>query len=45
MPHRDRRSAESLVRGGLIGILLVTVATVGLAAAAAIIALVISLFY
>lgn len=45
MPHRSRQSADSLVRGGLVGILLVTVATIGLAAAAAVIALVISLFY
>lgn len=45
MPDRRRQSAESLLRGGLAGIALVTAATVGLAAAAALIAFVISLLY
>ncbi|HVM00562.1 MAG TPA: hypothetical protein VM324_14810 [Egibacteraceae bacterium] len=45
MARRDRDSAESILRGGLVGIALVTAATVGLAAAAAVVALVISLLY
>lgn len=45
MPRRERQSAESLLRGGLVGILLVTLATVGLSAAAAVVALVVSLLY
>lgn len=41
---RGRRE-ESLLRGGMTGIALVTAATVGLAATAALIALVVSLLY
>lgn len=46
-PTRPRgpRPEESLLRGGLTGIALVTSATVGLAAAAGLIALVVSLLY
>lgn len=45
MPQRDPQSAESIFRGGLTGIALVTAATIGLAMAAALIALVVSLLY
>lgn len=45
MPDRRRQSADSLIRGGLAGIALVTAATLGLAGAAAVIALVVSLLY
>jgi hypothetical protein len=41
----DRRRDESVFRGGLAGVALVTVATVGLCAAGALIALVIALLY
>lgn len=42
---RGGRPEESLLRGGLTGIALVTAATIGLAAAAAVIALIVSLLY
>lgn len=45
MPDHKRRSADSLVRGGLAGVALVTAATLGLAAAAGVIALIVSLLY
>lgn len=45
MSRRDSQSAESLIRGGLVGIGLVTAATVGLAAVAGLIALIVSLLY
>lgn len=45
MVDRNYESAESLIRGGLAGIGLVTLATVGVAAAAAVIAFVVSLLY
>lgn len=45
MAGRARQSADSIVRGGLVGILLVTLATIGLSAAAAVVALVVSLLF
>lgn len=42
-PRRD--TAESLLRGGLVGIALVTAATVAVSGVAAVIALLVSLLY
>lgn len=45
MAGSDRDAAESLLRGGLVGIALVTAATVALGIVAALIALIVSLLY
>lgn len=45
MRRRESQSADSLIRGGLVGIGLVTAATLGVAAVAGLIALIVSLLY